>query len=123
MNKNNNYQYIVEIMNSLPNNYVQKKVKEKFEDKNEFIKIKKVEFELKPKNKTLFPSETIYYYYTNIEIIFEEIFNYIKDMINIQNLDKREFLIGDNKIIIEYNLSYQHSIIINNIKSMIIPKK
>ena len=40
--KNNNYQYIVEIMNSLPNNYVQKKVKEKFEEKNEFNKIKKL---------------------------------------------------------------------------------
>ena len=35
-------------------------------------------------------------------------------MINIQNLDKREFLIGDNKIIMEYNMPYQHSIIIGN---------
>ena len=109
--KNNNSEYIVEIMNLLQNSYI-KKVKERVEDKNEFNKIKKAEYELKPKNRTIPPNETIYYYYTNIEIINEEIFNYIKDMINIQNLDKRDFLIGDNKIIMEYNMQYQHSIII-----------
>ena len=44
----------------------------------------------------------------------EEISNYIKDILNIQTGNKREFLIGENKMIMEFNLSYQYSIIIGN---------
>ena len=44
----------------------------------------------------------------------EEIFNYIKDILNIKNGNKREFLIGDNKIIMDLNLTYQYSLIIGN---------
>ena len=49
--KNNNPDYIVEIKNLLRDSYI-KKVKERVEDKNEFNKIKKSEYELKQKNRT-----------------------------------------------------------------------
>ena len=111
--KNNNSQYIVELMKLLPNDYT-KKIQSKIADKNEFNKIKKFEYNLKLKEKTPIPNKTIYYYYTDIEILNEEIFNYIKDIINIQNRKKRDFLIGDNKIIMEFNLSNQCSIIIDS---------
>ena len=112
--RNNNSQFLLEINKLLPNDYL-KKIKEKTEDRNKLDEFKNaVTYEFKLKNRIPFQNKSIYYYYDNIEIMNEEIFNYIKDILNIQNGNKRVFLIGDNKIIMELNLTYQYSLIIGN---------
>ena len=89
--KNNKSQYLAEIIKLLPNGYPDK-IKAKIEDKKEFEKINETEnYDLKLKNKTT--NKSIYYYYNNIEIMNEEIFNYIKDILNIQNGNKKEYLL------------------------------
>ena len=112
--KNNNIQYLVEIMNLLPNDY-SKTIKSKIDDKDEFNKIIKAEYyKLELKGRESIQNKVIYYYDANIEIINVEIYNYVKSIINIQNENKKDFLIGDNKIIMKNNESYQCSLIIGD---------
>ena len=69
---------------------------------------------MKLKNKTILGNTPTYYYYTNIDIINDEIYNLVKDLFSIICEQEKEFLIGDNKIIMNFNLPEQISIIIGN---------
>ena len=106
---NNNYSdFIVEIMKLLPNDYKKKindKIKEEIANKN-FSKVEN--FKIGMKNKIINKEKPIYYYYSYIDIINEEIFNLIEEIFKLHYQDEREFLIGDNKLIMSliWNIKY-----------------
>ena len=111
---NNTSELLFEIMKLLPKEYI-RKIQSKIKDKNEIDKLKNAEtYSLQLKNKPVISDSPIYYYYTNIDIINEEIFNLINELFSMEYEEKREFLVGDSQIIMEFKLPHQNSFIIGN---------
>ena len=114
INKYGNNKNVKEILKSLPNKYVEK-MKAKVKNKNEIDKLKKEQnYQLSKKNRIIMSYEATYYYYPNIDIFDDDIYNIIKHLIKLDNEEKIEFLIGDEKIIMNFTFSSQKSLIIGN---------
>jgi len=98
-----------EIMKIFPDDYL-KDIKKTFNDKEKIKKLFKKDHynaELKEKNK-------IWYYYDEIEIINSDIARIMLKLFEVEYSDKRNFLFGDDKIIMDLNTMPQSSIIIGN---------
>ena len=96
-------------MKIFPDDYLKDIIKT-FNDKERIKKLYKEEYykiELKEKNK-------IWYYYDEIEIINSDITRIMVKLFEVQYSDKRNFLFGDDKIIMDLNTMPQSSIIIGN---------
>lgn len=100
-------------MKLLPKEY-EKCIKLKIKDKN-IDKLKNVElYDIKLNNKTRIGNNPTYYIYTNLDIINDEIISLIKKIFEIECEEKREFLVGDKKIIMTFILLNQISLITGN---------
>ena len=111
----NNYSdFLVEILKLLPNDY-KKCIRAKIKDKNAFKTFSKY-FNVQLKNKEIKSGKPIYYYYySNIDIINKEILKLIKEIFEFEyQEEERIFFIGDNKIIMDFNLENQISLIVGN---------
>ena len=109
-NKTKTYQFTLDIMKILPNDYIQK-IKNK--DNYEINKLKNIEYKLKIKKKILM-GNTPTYFYTDINIIDYKIYNLIKDIFKIDYEERKDFLFGDNKIIMSFYITNQNSLFIGN---------
>ena len=107
--------FLVEIMKLLTNDF-KKNILAKIENKNTLETFSNVElFNIKFENKEINTAKPTYYYYSDIDIINKEIFKLIKEIFQIEcQEEEREFLIGDNKIIMDFNLQNQISLIVGN---------
>ena len=100
-----------EIIKLLPNEYIDS-LRAKIVEENKLEKLKDKElYSMKFKNKNL-NNKNIYYYSSDFKIINVEIFNLMKDLFKFEYEEKRDFLIGDNKLIMCLDLPYQYSLII-----------
>ena len=107
--KNNYNEFISEIMNLISDSY-KNEVNAKLKNEENFKELKNVEHyrvELKEK-------KNLSYYYGGIEIINDKIENLIQNLFNIENKEKMIFLFGDNKIIMNLDLTSQYSIILGD---------
>ena len=107
--KNNYNEFISEIMNLISDSY-KNEVNAKLKNEENFKELKNVEHyrvELKEK-------KNVSYYYGGIEIINDKIENLIQNLFNIEYKEKRIFLFGDNKIIMNLDLTSQYSIILGD---------
>ena len=112
--------FLVSIMKLLSNDY-KKVINAKIKDKNELKIFSNVQlYNIKLKNKEIQKNKPTYYYYSNIDIINEKIFRLIKEIFKLESQEeKREFLIGDDKIIMDFNLKLktQISLIVGDYKN------
>ena len=108
-NYNNNYNKFLEDLMQLCPNYFTNKINELSNNKENIRKYfnnEPISLELKENNK-------IYYYNDEIEIINKKTKDLIQELFDISNNGKyNKFLFGDRKIIMEFNIKSQYSIII-----------
>ena len=108
-NYNNNYNKFLEDLMQLCPNYFTNKINELSNNKENIRKYfnnEPISLELKENNK-------IYYYNDEIEIINKKTKDLIQELFDISNDGKyNKFLFGDRKIIMEFNIKSQYSIII-----------
>ena len=113
----NNYSnFLIQLMKLLPYDY-KKNIKAKIEDKNSLKYFSNVEhFNIQLINKEIKSGKpSYYYYYSDIDIINNEIFNLIKELFILDcQEEERIFMIGDNKIIMDFKLVNQLSLIVGN---------
>ena len=97
----NNYKkFISEIINLFPGDYT-KNIHSKTED----AELRNSQYySMKWKEK-----KNLYFYFDNIEIINEKITEIIEKLFNIEYKEKRIFLLGDKKIIMDFSLEYETS--------------
>ena len=102
-------EFISEVMNLLSEDYLNN-INNNL-TKEEYIKdlISSQYYSMKLKEKN-----NIYYYYDNIEIIDDKIEKIIQKLFKLEYNEKRIFLFGDNKIIMDLELTSQYSIIIGH---------
>ena len=100
-------EFMSEVMNLLSEDYLNN-INNNL-TKEEYIKdlISSQYYSMKLKEKN-----NIYYYYDNIEIIDDKIEKIIQKLFQPEYNEKRIFLFGDNKIIMDLELTSQYSIII-----------
>ena len=97
----NNYnKFISEIIDLFPQDYT-KDIHSKTEDA-ELRNSQYYSMKWKEKNG-------LYFYFDNIEIINEKITEIIEKLFNIEYKEKRMFLLGDKKIIMDFSLEYETS--------------
>ena len=97
----NNYnEFISGIINLFPPDYT-KDILSKTED-TELRNSEYYSMKWKQKNN-------LYFYYDNIEIINEKITEIVEKLFNIEYKEKRIFLLGDKKIIMDFSLEYETS--------------
>ena len=101
-------EFLYEIIKLFNDDYINEiNSKTKIEKINELKNINNYKANLKEKNK-------IYYYYNNIEIINDKIKNIIQKIFYVEIFDKRIFLFGDEKIIMDLDYEKQYSLILGD---------
>ena len=99
---------ISEAINLFPEDYIKSINSKLLSDNIKFLKISKnYSTELKEKN-------CLFYYYNDIEIIDDKIAGLIKRLFSVGDQQKKNFLFGDNKIIMDLDIISQDSMIIGN---------
>jgi len=105
----NNNEFAMEIIKLIPTGFLNN-INEISQNKEKTKKLYNSEYStIKIKEK-----KNLYYLYEEIEIINEKIQNMIRELFQVKFEDKKKFLFGDKKIIMDFNIMPQSSIIIGN---------